>query len=284
MKEKLYDATRINDGQACMRYLYWRHVRHVVPTEPALAAEFGIGLHHGLAERYRGKALAHQCEAFLQHWNSTCGSLSDSKRSAQAGLRILTSYHNTYPHEHFRVLSVETPFLIPLPNNFWLCGIIDLTYEQAGLGVMDHKSTSIMNDWWWQVTLNPSNQFTLYLYAVSVLTGKMPSFLMVNGIHVPASGKNPKFERRPTNRNVEDIKKWLHDTSTFLEYVEHCKKANSFPQSPIYCGRWMGRACQYHDLCTTPGIDYRTYEPPETLFRYQVWDPVANLRNHGLEV
>ncbi len=287
---EVIDPTRLRDSLQCLRLFYWRHERAIVPAAPRLPLAYGSSIHACLAAHYRGERAGIALKAFEEVWErevlpyQTEWSEEDPKRNPVRWAETFMVYRQQYKDEPFKVRNVETPFFLPLTNKIALGGIIDLLVQWGNqLIVIDHKTTSVT---WpsYFAGFNPNHQFSSYLLGATEILKRPVTTAMINCIVTHATEMRPEklFMRVPTDRSVAQHEMLKEEIIGWWSIVQACRESGNWPRNDDRCQRWAG-GCSYHGLCTDITTDYKRIIPSKVAFRESVWDPLAELREHGFK-
>jgi hypothetical protein len=248
--------------------------------------------HSTLAAHYEGKSAGEALAEGEAVWEQEMAPYQhglleeDPKRNPIQWAEHFVLYRQYYRKEPFVVRNVEVPFFLPLTDDLALGGIIDLVIEWMGqIMLVDHKTTSYINQKFIK-SFNPNHQFSGYLLAANELIkpAKPITTLLINCLltHPTESRPEKLFARPPTTRNLWQLAQVREQLiSWWNNVVRVCRKTNSWPQDDHRCQDYSG--CEYHPLCTSVDVDYRELEPSPAMYRYSEWDPIHQLRQHGLK-
>lgn len=287
---EVVDPTRLNNSLQCLRLYYWCNERHIVPVKPRLPLVYGRGSHATLASHYRGEAPGMALKEFDDIWEAdvipflTEMDEEDPKRNPVRWAETFLAYRKYYSKEPFKVLFVEAPFFLPLSDDIALGGIIDLLVEWLNQKmVMDHKTTSVTYPSYF-AGFNPNHQFSSYLLGATELLGEEVTTCYVNNLVVLPKNAPPErmFMRTPTNRSIAQHQMMKDELLGWWGIVRECRRTGNWPRNPDRCQRWAG-GCEYHPLCTEIQTNFKKLIPSKAMYREEVWDPIAELRKHGLE-
>lgn len=292
---EVVDPTRLRDSLQCLRLYYWRHERGLVPNKPQLPLIYGSAIHACMAKHYEGGTSGESLAAFEEVWKAEVLPFEhglqeeDPKRNPVRWAETFLLYKRHYNVEPFTVLklgdrpAVEIPFFLPLNDWLALCGIIDLLVKYLNqIMVVDHKTTSVTYQSYFE-SFNPNHQFTTYMTGATELLGEPVTTTLVNCIVVHPTQSNPEklFMRVPTTRSKWQLDQFKEEMTGWWSIVRDCRRTGNWPRNDDRCQRWAG-GCAYHPLCTEIQADFRKLKPSQAVFREQIWDPIQDLRDHGL--
>lgn len=291
---EVVDTTRLRDSLSCLRLYYWRHERAIVPVAPRLPLIYGAAGHASWAVHYRGGTAGEALAAFEEIWDKEVVPWQeqdpltredDPKRNPVRWARTFLLYTQHYRIEPWRVVHIEVPFFLPLNDDIALGGVIDLLVDWFNqLMLVDHKTTSYLNNKWF-ATFNPNHQVNSYLLAANELLkpDRPITTFYFNATLVHATEMNPEklFARVPTTRSPAQLTEGKEQLVGWWNIVRECRRTGTWPMNDHYCQEWGG--CAYHQLCTDIQANFRRLLPSKALYKEQPWDPIKELRRHGLK-
>lgn len=211
---------------------------------------------------------------------------------------FIKQYNRLYTLEPWNIVvsgqgkpMVEVPFIFPIymhrrPNGdilpVFYTGKIDLLVRWEGrLVAIDHKTTSVLGDMFWD-DKKVSPQFFGYAWAAWKITGEVPSGFCVNAVRSKAAPLKPKggmdtwwlenFERQKFWITEDDLREWELNTIELIKLFLHMAEEESFPQYRYSCRSKYGK-CQFYDVCTTPPSQ-RGEMLSSGNFQDNVWSPL----------
>lgn len=256
------------------------------------ALPFGSAIHAGLEAYYlTNRDLDKAIAAYMDYIGRHPLPLG-TWRTTDHGLEILQKYHKRYANDTLRPITtsdgkaVEIRFKlclgeidldgptelrysrrtllgpdVDLPDAplsirkivvYWT-GKIDLLAREYGeLWVVDHKTTSILGQTFWdQFQFSP--QTLGYTYASYQVFSERPAGAIINclALREPTpSGKPIRFERQEFRYSHEHVEEWKNDTMTLTaDFLSHLVRGN-FPRARSWCIGKYGK-CPYFDVCTS---------------------------------
>ena len=155
---------------------------------------------------------------------------------------------------HVKVLGIEQPFIIQLPDGTMTGGRMDQHAQIAGrTWPRDWKSTSKQINFF-AMGFNPNDQATRYTYAASVLAGWNPrdrstdhrkvegiQFIVIQNMQALSS---IKIEAVPVTKSVEELLSWEADQMLWYKMLDTCRTLDHWPKSENNCS-W----CDYQEVC-----------------------------------
>lgn len=252
MSEKTIDNYALSIFKECPYKYHLRMNRNIVSCRPNLPAQFGIAIHEGLAEHYRGKSLDEAVKAFKESWQEFEG--MKPEYSIPLGVMMLTYYVQT---DKLEPLHVEVGIAVEIPQTKWVyTGRIDLVARLDDvMFVIDHKtrakSLSTFN-------IEPNFQLVGYAYGVQQTLGlESPPGIMVNLINVSSKKSSGEFNLKMTHSvKPEDYQRFIESVQYYTDGIEVCFD-NGFPRIGVefHCA-W----CEYKELCVSPHLEERLIE------------------------
>ena len=163
-------------------------------------------------------------------------------------------------------------FYVGTVNIFWT-GLIDAIIDYGDLFVMEHKTTAVLGQDFF-------NDFQIGSQGLGYAWAANEMDLPVKGIFVDAiagrkptkTGKAHEYMRQRIWYDQAQIDEWRNDMFTHCtDFLEHLVR-DYFPKSPKWCFGKFGR-CQYWDVCTqTP--NRRQTMLQSDLYRNVTWSPL----------
>lgn len=291
----LIDNSRYENFTICPRRGQHAIIDRRVEEEERSALTFGNHLHAALKLRYmlcHNKAVSEKVEArqmvLLEHlWNARPTQLGDH-RTLGLAQDVIARYNVQYKDEPFQLVElkgnklVEEPFALPLGivdgiKIVWT-GVIDLPSAWSGeLFVMDHKSSSIGGDYFFQDFIN-SSQMMGYCWVIREQYKIKVHGAVINALFVKKPPKTEKakdpisFVRQKIYFENDRLDEWrdntLRDIQDFLTYY----KEGYYPMHTTQCIRKYG-ACPYFNVCNLIPQARGAYLA-SAVFRDDTWDPI----------
>lgn len=220
----------------------------------------------------------------------------DEWRTPDRALQAIQLYNKTYPidAEPFKILprTVEMPFKIKLGEAdldslvqihtgsihvkkvivYWT-GKIDALVDYGSLLVMDHKTTSVISQQYYDDFII-SSQMLGYTWASRKLGYDVKGLLLdVLGLRRPSKSGTPnEFQRQRYFYSDEHLAEWEKDTFTHItDFLEHACR-NYFAKSTKWCHGKFGE-CQYWDACTALPEQRKSILDSE-LYQPVTWSPL----------
>lgn len=201
---------------------------------------------------------------------------------------------------YYKVIGTETPFCLPLPRKLchncfeWseedecpscggttqvehFAGKIDQLIEwNRRLWVRDWKTTGMKRDW--SKTFNPDHQFTGYVWAANILSGRSVQGVIVDIVY-NIKTKGPEFHPTLANRSNNDIEHWLEWVEDELATFRKQMVTGIWPMRTSACNDYGG--CFFREACNTGNwAQIEQWLKARTI--HSVWDPLNPDREEGL--
>jgi len=177
----------------------------------------------------------------------------------------------------FKVIGTETTFGLPLPSGRIFSGTLDQVVEWNNrLWVRDFKTVGRKEDW--HEKYNPEHQFTGYVWAAQILSGRKIEGTIVDVVY-NIKTKGPEFHPTLANRSTGDIELWLEWVESEYDSYEKCVKTGIWPMRTTACGDYGG--CFFRACCNEgswPSIQQWLLDKTVESF----WDPMNRDREEGL--
>ena len=251
-----------------------------------------------------------QIEVIINHFENHF--VPDTEfRTCERAIQVIQKYNKQYGHELFTFERdangnpyVEVPFTIPLGDlavaseipypkrqlvvdatedtNFTISvlhivwtGRIDALIRQDGqLWVMDHKTSSIMGQGFFD-DFHLNNATLGYCWAAQKIVGEPVVGLLMNAIGVRApskTGNMNQFERQRYLYTPDRISEWELNTQALVaDFVSNLIRGY-FPMETKWCIGKYGK-CEYWDTCTLPKHQ-RTMDLFGSSYQDVTWSPL----------
>jgi hypothetical protein len=176
----------------------------------------------------------------------------------------------------FTVLSVEMPFSVQMPDGFYTAGRIDQVILHEGeVGLRDFKTASRFGDSY-ERKLNPNDQFSRYMYALTLLRGTSEHIpdepirkLYVEVMHNTKT-VGPKLHTLLASRSNEQLSNWLKDATTWNHKIKKSFEDDNWPMNEAQCDR-----CPFHKVCSSPTTRMQINRL-ENDYEIRVWNPLEH--------
>ena len=261
--KRKFDNSTIGVYKECPRKYYWRHVKGLVPAggHGSAPLAFGSSIHLALDTWYGDKDDAKALKVFDKDWDVT---LDDGKRTTGTGHRLLKMYFNRYRDAPIELIASEMEFVLPFGDyEYW--GRIDKVLSwDCMTWVMDHKTTSGMNDLFF-AGANPNFQFEGYVWAAQQLGYKCNGFVL-DGMLVAKTKADVARDRFYVTE--KQLARWANHTTTWMDRASGDKQ---FPMNDQNCTSYFTK-CPYMKLCRE--TEKRVLDSMlENEYVYEPWEP-----------
>lgn len=289
------DASTLEKYTTCRRsYEYYGlHKRRLAGERPALI--FGQALHKALELHYRGADVLDVVQAIHSVFRESGPIPEGDHRTAAFCQDVFLAYTANYPVEPFDVLTdaatgqplVESPFSLPLglvtyqgrPIQVVWTGRLDLIVKFRELPAppfhLDHKTTSIMGEKYFDEYMNEQAQIG-YAWATKKMLGlERPEGFMINAIcsRPPTkTGKGTEFRRQRFFLDNDRLDEWEENTLEQVQGLVRDAERGVFPMHMKWCVGKYGK-CSYFDVCSLPR-DERIGFLHSTLYTDVTWSPL----------
>lgn len=280
----------------CPRQAYYNLIRKREINKDRIALSFGESFHAVLDYLYRKYGTAYRSQADnadVLRYAATreLHPPEDDHRTTSYLVSAVAKYLTDYPAEPWELVTlpsgapaVEVPFMYPLgtieskvfgPIKIVWTGRIDLMYRSRGkLGIMDHKTTSMMGTQFF-AEFEISHQFYGYTAASEYILGEPVSEVAINGLGCrkpTRTGTALEFQRHiiPISRPLVD--EWHHDCLTIVANYISYAETGYFPKHTKWCVGKYG-PCQYRSICTLDPA-HRDIALSTSEYRDVTWNPL----------
>lgn len=275
LKSEWYDHTKLSLYRLCPQKYEYRIVENLVTKDTEWALAFGIAIHKALETIYDGSYVQRD-EKGTYRYQSVFLELYPKEppkgyRTRVTGVELLTQYIAKWHSEPFKVVEIEAPFTVQIPNDaespdFHLMGRIDLVVEWDGeVMPLDHKTTSYFGEHF-ELGFKVDAQPTLYMYALGARR------CVINALRVSAKINDESFVRKITTRTPEEIARTLHDVKKTVSDIRASRALSVWPRHGSQSCFAYNRTCEYYALCSSSDQQAATLK--ETMYDYSVWQPV----------
>jgi putative RecB family exonuclease len=247
-------ASSVNDYIDCGLLYKFSRIDKIKPEFRSDALEFGSAIHLVLAEFYKGKMVGSKMllkeihESYEAFWRELAEDNTDIQyaegKSFETllleGKELLTAWYNKLPENGFKVMAVEEPFILVLPElSIPIIGYIDLIEEDESgtIIVTDHKASgrSYSND-----ETDKNLQLTIYQLAVKKNGYRDREILLKFDCLIKT--KTPKFEQFYTSRGEIEERRAIKKIKEVLTGIN---KEVFIPND----GHWKCKGCGFKKQC-----------------------------------
>lgn len=280
----------------CPRQAYYYVIRKLELNRSRIALDFGDRFHFLLETLYKRHGSSYRtgednANLLALAQQQILPTPEDDYRTTGYLVQAFETYLAQYPAERFDIAitpsgepAIEIPFMFPLgtiqsgmfgPITVVWTGKIDMGYRSSGrLGIMDHKSTSMMGPQFF-AEFEIAHQMYGYTAAAEHIFGEPVHEICINGLGCrkpTRTGKTFEFSRHiiPVNRDL--LAEWHDDCLYAVKNFIQCAEEGYFPKFTKWCVSKYG-PCQYRGVCTQ-SPQHRESTLATNEFRPVVWDPL----------
>lgn len=282
------DFSSLNMLMKCPRSYYWRIVKEITTSAPAIALINGKAYHDGKAAYYESKmaGISHEDSIDVGLKALAIGmkdiKVEDPTRNLTIAVQTLSNYFELWKDEPWVSVDVELSMAVDLIN-FIFVGRVDRIVESTtGLGrfLEETKTTSIIGERW-GMRGRPNMQIDGYYSMYYMLTGELLTGGVLDIIPVkdkPYDRKNQPF-RIMTMRNQQDIEDWMSNIQEWWFTLQRYKETGIYPQNTEACVPMVGYTCSYTTLCSMFPHPYKMKEIPiPGEYMQELWAPFEELK------
>lgn len=255
-----FSYSSLDEWCLCPRRTYYHRIQGLVPLGNAPAPEFGKAWHLLMEAHYKGASPAEALEAFRAYWQAylDTGEVLIGRKAEMYTMerveKMYAAYRAKYASENFEVLAheggTELGFELPLGDTTYK-GIIDLVIRRPNYGVvvMDHKTSSRI-DSFYQKTLNPSLQFTGYVWAAEQHFENVYGVCVNGTLCAKVEVKHERFWQTYSRLEIEE---WKREVVRYMDEIKREVEAGAeglWPRHTNACNHFNS-TCPYHLLCTS---------------------------------
>jgi len=249
-----HDNTMMTAAMKCLRLYKERYRNHWTSKERAVPLSFGALMHLGLNVWYKTKD---PDKALMALVDANYVDPPGDHRTRGLAITILAESIEWYGDERRwwgdDVILNETAINIEDEDGFRWGGRLDLLVRYKGsLWVVDHKTTSIGTDRWWdEYLLSP--QMGGYVYSAGVIAGAPIAGVIINRIIIPKNKLPPEkqFKRRPFLWDANKLAEWRRQMIHNYHQIYQAIETGDFPPNWYACIGRYGR-CSRYGICTLP--------------------------------
>lgn len=264
---EIYDSSTMKLAKECFRKYFYRIVLGRVSPKSNYEVIFNFGsAYHKFREVLELSYMAG--DAREVSFGKAIAAISQMKLVAGEGKyefltrqRLLETCQVAFEHwkkekdsKRIEVIAVEQPFNIQLPNGKFIGGRADQIVKWSGkIWGRDFKTTSKIESYF-NMTLDPNDQATRYVYMESKLTfgnSAITDGRYINGIifEVIQNTKTtkPKIYNCLVTKNQFQLETWEREELFMHEMLELCKEKDIYPMCETSCS-----FCDYAKVCKAP--------------------------------
>lgn len=310
----LLDNSTLELLQTCPRSMEYAYLRKRTLAREKPALNFGSAIHAALAFRYKQfedrplstDNLVQVLDVLDQHFLANPQPDGDY-RTLSLARSLIESYLKVWSREPFKVVQgkVEASFALRIAfihritgeirpykgektwTNDWylICyiGRIDLVVEEnTGLWVMDHKTSSMFGDTFWNEMAMTAQQLG-YVWACKQSLGRTPRGYIINGIRTRKPTRLDEYDETKMVRAddfarqqfvvTEDmLAEWQENVLSLVrEFLWHHSN-NYMPRKTKWCVGKYG-LCPFYDVCSLPRSS-REQMLMSSQYEDSIWSPL----------
>lgn len=288
-----YDNHKLSIWRRCAREGFFSTERNLsLHATKAPFLVFGAGVHKSLdvlyIEKNPVKALDALVEFFLENPIGP-----DKFRTPQRAGEMLAGYWDFWQEDIctlWELIECEHYFEFPLwpedPSKPWYCGIIDKVrrrVQDAGLGILDHKTSSILTNAKLEA-MRLSSQFLGYDFYMKrfskwreeAFSRSFVDFIQTSQTSKYGVGNRLPLRREPIHTTNAMLDQWLESTRYQISLIEDVylrqvhERGLDPPMNTDNCERYYS-ICPFYSLCTQPK-DTREMQI-QMAYVTRKWDP-----------
>jgi hypothetical protein len=280
------DNSRLEQFTTCPRQAQYAVIDRMTSSATKQALSFGEAMHLALELRYKlighgpvTADLTSRQDWLLEEYFKVKPCPLEDHRNLGYGTQMMRDYNKFYPREDFTLLEPMSlpidpnlssltrpagsgPYVVEQPFSVYLgevngvkvvwTGRMDLPLEKDGnLYVMDHKTSSMGGDYFFQEFFN-SSQLLGYCYATQKVLKRPVKGAIINAMFtrkITATGQGIGFQRAVIPFDQDRITEWQFNTLSVVGNFLQMVKDGFLPMHTKWCVHKYGR-CQYWDVCT----------------------------------
>ena len=300
---RIYDSSKVQEYMTCPRKYFYRYVLGWDTDEPNVHLVFGEGWHrameHILNEGYTNTAIKDAYSIFLKYYRQHYTEIQDGgnfPKSPDSIVPTLVEYIQKYKHtDNFEVMYTEVAGTVPISDTRVVHFRMDsVMRDDTGIFSLEHKTGSRLSQAWmdqWPLKM----QVGTYMHVLHSLYDPKDVYgIKINGV-IFKKTKND-YIRVPIRKSMDMMNAWLWNINHQIDLIEwnmdELMKSDeadnvlaAFPMNTESCTNY-GRACKYHDFCSTWANPLKRADEPPQGFVRKFWDPSSNEEdaNHVMHI
>lgn len=250
------DHTSVITAKTCLRKYFLQIVLGFRPRQTKEYFAFGSAYHHFREVLAQSNDLTKSLASVLAYWKKHGKDpVPDTQYDFLTGGRLLLSCNVAYQHVQkekktgqFEVIGVEQPFQVMLKDGKTAIGgrADQIVRWNGKLWGRDFKTSSKMGKFY-DRTLEPNNQFTLYTLGETKLHGERVLGQLVEVLY-NTKKEGPKIVPLTTQRTAEQLDKYEDDLIWFENSIlAKCREDDTYPMEESNCP-----FCPFHSVCKQP--------------------------------
>ena len=293
---RIYDSSKVQEYMNCPRKYFYRYVLGWDTDEPNIHLVFGEGWHRAmevlLNEGYTNQAVKNAYSTFLEYYRQHFTEIQDANnypKSPDSVVPTLVEYMQKYRNsDTFEVLYTEVAGTVPISDTRVISFRLDsIVKSDEGIVSLEHKTASRLSQAWmdqWPLKV----QMGTYMHVLHSLYDPKDVYgIKINGV-IFRKTKND-YIRVPIRKSTDMMNAWLWNVNHQIDLIEwnmeELAKSDeseevmmSFPMNTENCVNY-GRACKYHDFCTSWANPLKRADEPPIGFVKKFWDPSSHEDN-----
>ena len=269
------DNSRLSEFKLCPRKFFFHYIKHIVPSYPRPALDFGSAWHKAMdyvwmmqAEGMKGSELATGAyKEFLKDWEERGHPLDiplgDEKRylprTPGTAIEMIHSYVKIRSPwlSTLKIVEAELPFAVPIdpdnPRRFYV-GRLDKVYIEGGLYVVgEHKTSSMYSieqgfQHGFTDSFDPNSQVDGYSFALKMLYGAKTKGVCIDAALVHKT-HHDIFKFIPISKAAGYANDWLEDANYWWDRVDEAEKLEHYAKHASGACRTVFGACEYKQVC-----------------------------------
>lgn len=253
---KIRDHTAIITAKTCLRKYFLAIVLGFRPKQTKEYFAFGAAYHHFREILQKSGDLQTAIGSVIKYWTKHGKEPQPGTQwDFLTGGRLLASCNAAYQHikkieatGQIQILQAEQVFQVMLSDGKTAIGgrADQIVRWNGKLWGVDFKTSSKMGQFY-ERTLEPNNQFTLYTLAESKLHGERVLGQRVEVLY-NTKKEGPKIVTLMTQRTEDQLTRWEGEIIWFEEnIIKSCRESDVYPMEETQCP-----FCPFHSVCKQP--------------------------------
>jgi len=283
---KIRDHTAIITAKTCLRKYFLSIVLGFRPKQQKEYFTFGAAYHHFREVLQKSSDLQTAIGSVIKYWaKNGHDPKPDTQWDFLTGGRLLQSCNVAYAHikkieatGQIQILSAEQVFQVMLSDGKTAIGgrADQIVRWNGKLWGVDFKTSSKMGQFY-ERTLEPNNQFTLYTLAESKLHGERVLGQRIEVLY-NTKKEGPKIVTLMTQRTEDQLLRWEGEVIWFENnIIAKCREEDMYPMEESQCP-----FCPFHSVCKQP-TEGAMMAQLDTHFNQVPWDYSNPNKEEGSE-
>lgn len=249
------DHTSIITFKTCKRKYFLKIVLGFRPKQTPTYFAFGSAYHKFREVLEKTSDVAQAISAAITYWQKNgTEPIVGTKWAHLTGARLMASCKEAYKfwqkeraNGTVKVIAVEQFFQVTLSDNKTVIGgrADQILRWNGKLWGRDFKTSSKMGKFY-DRTLEPNNQFTLYTVAESKLSSERVLGQLVEVMY-NTKEEGPKVVPLMTSRTEDQLNAWEKDMIFYTKIMDMCRNEDCYPMEESHCPY-----CEFHSVCKAP--------------------------------